>query len=401
MTVSPTPASIRLEGVYKSFRLPHQRETLMKSRIINLARSSQTFEEHEVLRDVSFEVQKGEFFGIIGRNGGGKSTLLKLLAGIYFPTRGSIDVDGAVTPFIELGVGFNPELTGRENVYLNGALFGFDRRDVNEMYDDVVAFAELEPFMDLKLKNYSSGMQVRLAFSIAIRSDSEILLIDEVLAVGDAGFQQKCFAHFYELKQTDRTIVFVSHDLDAVERYCDRAIYIEDGVVKAAGNTHEVIEEYSLDVFRRASANHQHEAHEANDDVRLDARMIECVVEPSEIDNSMNFTLAFTYELRRELAHELRFALVKDGYAFAHLSTRGTTLDATPGQHHAQFTMDARGLLEGQHTIAAGVFHPLTGEQFDLNTDLASFYVRGADPTRHGMMRIDGVWTELPRPSVA
>jgi ABC-type polysaccharide/polyol phosphate transport system ATPase subunit len=372
--------------------------------VINLARSAHTFEERVVLRDISFDVMQGEFFGIIGRNGGGKSTLLKMLAGIYFPTSGSLDVHGAVTPFIELGVGFNPELTGRENVYLNGALFGFDRREMSAMYDDIVAFAELEPFMDLKLKNYSSGMQVRLAFSIAIRSNSEILLVDEVLAVGDAGFQQKCFAHFYELKQTDRTVVFVSHDLDAVERYCDRTIYIEEGAIKAAGNTHEVIDEYSLDVFRRSTDEARHRPRGDGDgpDSAVpgrEARMLECVVTPSEVERSTSVTLCFTYEILGTLPHELRFALIKEGYPFAHMSTRGTPLVDQPGRYRAEFTMDARGLLEGQHAIAAGVFHSHTGETFDLNTDLASFYVRGSDPTRKGMMRIEGDWSELPRRS--
>ena len=398
MAVSSADKSISVAGLCKSFRLPHQRETMMKTRVVNLARAAHSYEELQVLKDVSFDVMRGEFFGIVGRNGGGKSTLLKLLAGIYFPTSGSLDVHGAVTPFIELGVGFNPELTGRENVYLNGALFGFDRRDVNAMYDDIVAFAELEPFMDLKLKNYSSGMQVRLAFSIAIRSDSEILLIDEVLAVGDAGFQQKCFAHFYELKQTDRTIVFVSHDLDAVERYCDRAIYIDDGVVRAAGTTHDVIEEYMLDVFRRSSAEPHRGATGGAETGPLDARMLDCAVSPREVDPSTPVTLTFTYELARALPHELRFALVKDGYAFAHMSTRGTVLDDRPGRRTAQFTMRTGGLLEGPHVVAAGVFHPNTGEQYHLDTDLASFYVRGADPTRRGMMRIEGDWNELPLP---
>src|SRR5690606_31573026 len=157
-------------------------------------RGKRTYEKQQVLKNISFEIKKGEFVGIVGRNGSGKSTLLKLLAGIYSPDKGSIEVNGKLVPFIELGVGFNPELTGRENVFLNGALLGFNRKEMQAMYKDIVEFAELERFMDQKLKNYSSGMQVRLAFSIAIRAQSDILLIDEVLAVGDAAFQQKCYA---------------------------------------------------------------------------------------------------------------------------------------------------------------------------------------------------------------
>src|SRR6185312_1957927 len=175
-------------------------------------------------------------------------------AGIYPPTSGSIHVNGKLTPFIELGVGFNPELTGRENVYLNGALLGFNRREMEGMYKDIVSFAELGKFMDQKLKNYSSGMQVRLAFSIAIRAKSDILLIDEVLAVGDASFQQKCFDYFYKLKQDKRTVVFVSHDMGAVERFCDRAVLIEDGKLIAEGDKQEVIKHYKLNTFAESQS---------------------------------------------------------------------------------------------------------------------------------------------------
>jgi ABC-2 type transport system ATP-binding protein len=168
--------AIKVEKVSKTFKLPHEKNTSIKSAVVNFYRRKRSFEAQEVLKNVSFEIKKGEFFGIVGRNGSGKSTLLKMLAGIYIPTDGEIHVKGKLTPFIELGVGFNPELTGRENVFLNGALLGFNRSEMQAMYDDIVSFAELERFMDQKLKNYSSGMQVRLAFSIAIRANTDILL---------------------------------------------------------------------------------------------------------------------------------------------------------------------------------------------------------------------------------
>ena len=188
--------AIKVEAVGKTFRLPHEKTSSIKSALISGWRKSRSYEKQHALEDISFEIKKGEFFGIVGRNGSGKSTLLKLLAGIYSPSKGSIQINGTLTPFIELGVGFNPELTGRENVFLNGALLGFNRKRMQTMYSDIVKFAELERFMDQKLKNYSSGMQVRLAFSIAIRAESDILLIDEVLAVGDSAFQQKCYNYF-------------------------------------------------------------------------------------------------------------------------------------------------------------------------------------------------------------
>src|SRR5687768_5291866 len=177
---------IKVNNLSKTFKLPHERQSSVKGLVLNVFSMNRSFETQRVLKGVSFEVQQGEFLGIVGRNGSGKSTLLRLLAGIYTPDEGSIQINGKLTPFIELGVGFNPELTGRENVYLNGALLGLTSKEIEQKYEEIVAFAELERFMDQKLKNYSSGMQVRLAFAIAIQSHNEILLIDEVLAVGDA-----------------------------------------------------------------------------------------------------------------------------------------------------------------------------------------------------------------------
>jgi len=235
---------IRVSNVSKSFLLPHLRQTTLKGKALNLLRKSRTIEVQEALRDVSFDVERGEFLGVVGRNGSGKSTLLKILAGIYVPTHGSVSVHGSLVPFIELGVGFNPELTGRENVYLNGALLGFSKSEVDEMYDDIVAFAELGDSMDQKLKNYSSGMHVRIAFSVATRAKADILLIDEVLAVGDAAFQRKCFEHFRALKKSAATIVFVTHEMDAVRQFCDRAILIDECRILAQGSAEDVAAQY-------------------------------------------------------------------------------------------------------------------------------------------------------------
>ncbi len=235
--------AISVKNVNKVFKLPHEKNTSIKSLFINLFRR-RTFERQKVLKNISFDIKKGEFFGIVGRNGSGKSTMLKMLAGIYEPTSGNIQVNGQLTPFIELGVGFNPELTGRENVYLNGALLGFSRKEMGTMYKEIVSFAELGKFMDQKLKNYSSGMQVRLAFSIAIRAKTDILLIDEVLAVGDAIFQQKCYDYFRQLKKEKRTVVFVSHDTGALQEYCDRAILIDNGKLVNSGKTSHVTRNY-------------------------------------------------------------------------------------------------------------------------------------------------------------
>ena len=207
--------AISVKNVSKNFRLPHEKADSIKSVFVNpFNKNRKKFEVQHALRDISFDIPKGEFFGIVGRNGSGKSTLLKIIAGIYQPNKGSVTVNGRLVPFIELGVGFNPELTGRENVYLNGALMGFSEKEVDAKYKAIVDFAELERFMDQKLKNYSSSMQVRLAFSVAtVLAESDVLLIDEVLAVGDADFQRKCFEYFKKLKKDKKTVIFVSHDM--------------------------------------------------------------------------------------------------------------------------------------------------------------------------------------------
>lgn len=241
-----TDIAIRVDGVSKNFTLPHLKKNSVKSVFTGMFQASKgTQETQHALREISFDVKKGDFFGIVGRNGSGKSTLLKLLAEIYQPTKGAIAVNGKLVPFIELGVGFNPELSGRENVYLNGALLGFSKKEIDVQYRDIVEFAELERFMDQKLKNYSSGMQVRLAFSMATRAKTDILLVDEVLAVGDADFQRKCFDYFRTLKKDKKTVVFVSHDMMAIREYCDKAVLIEGGKLVCAGKADKVAAAYT------------------------------------------------------------------------------------------------------------------------------------------------------------
>jgi ABC-type polysaccharide/polyol phosphate transport system ATPase subunit len=228
----------------KTFRLPHQRYSTLKERALHPF-ASRTFDELHAIDDVSFEVAQGEFFGIVGRNGSGKSTLLKCLAGIYAIDSGSVDVDGRLSPFIELGVGFNPELTARDNVLINAIMLGLTRRQARERFDEIIAFAELEEFLDLKLKNYSSGMSVRLGFAVAVHVAADVLLVDEVLAVGDAAFQQKCFEQFDRMKADGRTILYVTHDMASVERFCDRGLVLERGKVVDLGPPEQITRTYS------------------------------------------------------------------------------------------------------------------------------------------------------------
>ncbi len=236
-------AAITVDHVSKSFRLYHERNQYLKAAILRGRRAR--YEEFFALKDVSFEVPTGSTFGIIGSNGSGKSTMLKCLAGILFPEKGSVTARGRLSALLELGAGFHPELTGRENVYLNGAILGLSRKEIYRRFDDIVDFAGLVDFIDTPVKNYSSGMTVRLGFAIAANVDPEILLIDEVLAVGDASFQRKCAEKIEEFRESGRTIVLVSHATGQVEQLCEEALWLERGDVKMIGPAVEVVNAYT------------------------------------------------------------------------------------------------------------------------------------------------------------
>ncbi len=237
------PVVIEVTDLRKTFHIPEQRIDSLKERATHPFAHRDT-RELRALRGVSFDVRRGEFFGIVGRNGSGKSSLLKILASIYRADSGRVRVAGRLAPFIELGVGFNPELTARENVVLNGVMMGLSRREARGRLDAVVDFAELHDFVDLRLKNYSSGMMVRLAFAVMVQADADVMLIDEVLAVGDAAFAQKCMDVFHEKRAAGTTIVLVTHDMGSVQALCDRAMLIHEGTVRHLGDPEEVAQRY-------------------------------------------------------------------------------------------------------------------------------------------------------------
>jgi ABC-type polysaccharide/polyol phosphate transport system ATPase subunit len=241
--VSGSDVAIEVEDVSKTFIVPHEKRHRLKEYVVRPSRSRDV-DRNEALRDISLNVPSGEFFGVIGHNGSGKSTLLKILAGIYRADTGSIRIGGVVSPFIELGVGFNPELSARDNIAINGTLIGLTGRQLAERFDEIVAFAELERFVDQHLKNYSSGMLLRLAFAIAVQVPFDILLVDEVLAVGDVSFRAKCIDRLERARADGKTIVFVSHDLHSVQANCDRAMLLEHGRIVAIGDPAEVVARY-------------------------------------------------------------------------------------------------------------------------------------------------------------
>ncbi|MDL2363297.1 MAG: ABC transporter ATP-binding protein [Patescibacteria group bacterium] len=383
--------AIKIEGISKTFKLPHEKAGSIKNTLIGFARRKRGYELQEVLKDVTFDIKKGEFFGIVGRNGSGKSTLLKLISGIYTPSNGSITVNGKLTPFIELGVGFNHELTGRENVYLNGALLGFSRSEMELLYDDIVAFAELERFMDQKLKNYSSGMQVRLAFSIAIRVKTDILILDEVLAVGDESFQRKCLDVFEEYKRNKKTIVLVTHDMATVRRFCTKAVLIHDGKLISEGKTEEVTEGYTK--LNQESIDNQVpqiQDHEPSDLV--------IALKNTENKNTKRF------EYGEDLRVELSWPKTKK------VNAAGVTINTSMGEcaYATNTFIDKQNVTTnkiicsfklnlgaGKYYIMAGTFLDRPESQVDFVTHGPSFFINQESRIKgEGITRLDHEWRQ-------
>ena len=326
-----------------------------------------------MLRDINFEVHQGDFFGIVGRNGSGKSTLLKLISGIYVPDSGNIQVKGKLVPFIELGVGFNPELTGRENVYLNGALLGFTRDEIDAMYDDIVEFAELEEFMDQKLKNYSSGMQVRLAFSVAIQAKGDVLVLDEVLAVGDEAFQRKCDDFFAHVKHDPtKTVILVTHDMAAVKKYCNKAILIKDGVIIASGNKDDVADRYTLE---NLESKEKEKRNESRFPVGLNKRVPKLRIIPTcplICTSSDKFTFDIEYEFNEPTEFYLAIALHDIKRGGISYDTGANTIKLTnPGHRVAHFEMPLNIFNNGDFKLVASLRTPSSNPK--LPSDMIAF----------------------------
>lgn len=369
---------VSVRHLHKSFKLPHDKNSTLKGRIVRPF-AKRRYEKQYVLKGINFTIKKGEFFGIVGRNGSGKSTLLKLLAGIYSPDSGEVKVHGRLTPFIELGVGFNPELTGRENVYLNGALLGFSREDMDSMYAKIVEFAELERFMDQKLKNYSSGMQVRLAFSIAIRVESDVLLLDEVLAVGDAAFQQKCISYFKELKRKKQTVILVTHDMDVVRAFCDRGILLNEGKIVSEGDPEMIAREY----LRLFSDNTVEQT--AENKVRWGSKDA-VYVEAKTTRNDGAYHLILKAQAANHIEKPSFGFLVKseDGTAVLGTNTqiKNVQITALQAQQEVSLVWVIPDVFSnGKHTIDIAITSPNGTEVYDWWEGATQFQVKGKDKT--------------------
>jgi ABC-type polysaccharide/polyol phosphate transport system ATPase subunit len=353
---------VQVEGLRKSFQIPTHRVDSLKERVTHPF-AAREYRELKALDGVSFDIRKGEFFGIVGRNGSGKSTLLKLLASIYRADAGTIRIAGRLAPFIELGVGFSPDLSARQNIVLNGVMMGLTPEQARSRVEAVIAFAELEDFADLKLKNYSSGMLVRLGFSLMLEVDADILLIDEVLAVGDAAFQQKCADAFHELKEAGKTIVLVTHEMATVEEYCHRAMLISDGNIAHLGEPEEVGRRYLRLNFERAAGGTSLDAGSGeNEEVRmLGVRLVDAGGEPvSSVEHGDQIRIQAEMEAKRDFAAlGVGYLLVNaDGVGVGVLRTMVGGEDPRPveaGERIRLETTTPNLLASGHYVVHCGV----------------------------------------------
>ncbi len=397
---------IKVQSVGKTFKLPNEKQTSIKGLVVNFFNMKKGYEIQKALNNVSFEIKRGDFFGIVGRNGSGKSTLLKLIAGIYSPTDGTIDINGSLTPFIELGVGFSPELTGRENVYLNGALLGFNRKEMTAMYDEIVEFAELEKFMDQKLKNYSSGMQVRLAFSIAIRAKSDILLIDEVLAVGDESFSQKSLNVFDSIKKDKtKTVVFVSHDMQTVQKFCNRVIVIHDSKIKFIGDPNRAAIEYKKLNFPDMAQSVNTKTDISLDDGRLQKTSKVKIIKFDIIDHENTkdrivssgkpFSIKFTYKAEKNMNNIVFGVSIKnskgDSIYGPNTEESNKPIRLKKGSGTIELHIADNIFTPGKYTLDAGIFNTDQTICYDYISIKEAITIVGIE--RHGYAYIEPEWT--------
>lgn len=391
--------AVVVKNLHKTFRLPNEQSSGLKQVILNAFRKNKKkgYTTQKVLNGISFEVKKGEFFGIVGRNGSGKSTLLKLLAGIYTPDKGAVRTNGTLVPFIELGVGFNPELTGRENIFLNGALLGFSHKEMEAMYDEIVDFAELHKFMDQKLKNYSSGMQVRLAFSIAIKAQGDVLILDEVLAVGDEAFQRKCNDFFDQIKKDKtKTVILVTHSMGSVKQYCSRAVLIENGEIKVIGSPDDVANQYTLDnLTMDEPAGHL----ELKEGMILNYPVNSIVIRPiSKLVLSRDEKLEFEVECKS--SEELDNTYIGISLLYNNISViEHGTVDAKPvvdekGRVVFRYRLSLERFTQGDFSVSAAVLDLKTKEPLAFTTGRGNLNVAIRNKGKHyGGLLIDrGEW---------
>jgi len=395
MVEKKSEPAISVNEIGKTFKIPIEGNSGIKQKIINQFKGRKGYREFTPLSDVNFSIEKGEFFGIVGRNGSGKSTLLKIIAGIYVPTKGSVQVNGALVPFIELGVGFNPELTGRENIFLNGALLGFNHSEIESMYDEIVNFAELGEFMEERLKNYSSGMQVRLAFSIAIRAKSDILLLDEILAVGDEAFQKKCINYFHSIKRSGQTVILVTHDMTNVERFCDRAMVLHDGKMMGIYKPLKakiIYEQLNRDV-EDSSKEFKIEKRWGTKTVEVKSVKIDQLGEDKRIKQGkpLDIILDFKSKEPREIVVGLAI-YDESGLVLSGPNSKGCVFNSN---NKIKYTIQSLPLNPGNYYLRVAIYAKDIIEEYDHIEEAIDFEVYSEDGPHFGKINFFGSWGKL------
>jgi len=410
------PIAICVKNVSKQFIIPHERVSTLKGTFVNIFRKN-TYEKFYALKDVSFEVKKGEFFGILGRNGSGKSTLLKILASVYTANKGSVEIDGLVSPFLELGIGFNPELSGRDNIYLNATVLGLCEKEIDAKFDSIVAFSELERFIDQKIKNYSSGMQVRLAFSVAIHANREILLMDEVLAVGDSNFQSKCLREFARYKEMGKTVILVTHDIGTVQRYCDRAMLLRNGEVVKIGTAEEVGNEYiyqnmsdeekrivdeqkSVDKKTIHTAGESNMPEEGKINKVAEITGVEFLDKDGKVKNVFetgeDIVARIHYNARKRIEKPVFGVAIytQDGVHLSGPNTRdsGFVIDSIDGTGYIDFCIGRNRFFTGRILFTVAIYDRECITPFDFKDKAYNFNVISKEKNQNGSVKLDISW---------
>jgi lipopolysaccharide transport system ATP-binding protein len=403
-TVGTEPAIV-VDSVSKRFRMFRDRPTNLKEKVTRRSRASRS-EDFWALRDVSLEIPRGGTYGLIGHNGSGKSTLLKLIAGIHRPTSGKITANGRVSAMLELGAGFHPELSGRENVYLNGSILGLTRRQISTAMDEIIEFSGIGEFIDVPVKVYSSGMYVRLGFSIAANLDPELLIIDEIVAVGDEEFQRRCFDRLYELRRKGTTIVFVSHSLALIQTLCDRVAWLEHGNLRAEGPAFEVVDKYVAEVNaaesdRLGAANTEMDGtHRGSGEMTIRAVEFldaEGVARPVAVSGRA-LTVRVHYDVNEPVTEPV-FGLAFHHESGAHIagpnSQEGGTVAGTVSEAgYVDYRFDRLPLRPGIFVITAGIVDSSQTHVFDYRDQAFELRVQpGTGPEAPGIVRLDGHWS--------
>ncbi|HDZ61838.1 MAG TPA: ABC transporter ATP-binding protein [Nitrospirae bacterium] len=399
-----TEIAIKVDAVSKRFKIPHEKHSTLKAAVLNIF-DKKNYTEFQALESVSFEVKKGEFFGIIGRNGSGKSTLLKIIAGIYLPSKGKIKINGRISPFLELGVGFNPELTARENIFLGGSILGLTKKEIKKKFNEIVEFSELQEFIDMKFKNFSSGMQVRLAFALAIYAHAEILLMDEVLAVGDSNFQNKCLEEFNKYREEGKTVVLVTHDIAVVQRYCDRAMLLRNGNIVKIGKPEDIGNEYILQNMGDEEKRIQEERKEKDEEGSFEERevaitnveFLDSQGQERNVFGTGEDIVARIHYFTEDVIEKPVFGVAihtQDGIHISGPNTRtsGFTIPEIKGEGYLDFIIKKAPLFTGAYKLTVALFNWNLSIPYAYQKKKYTFKIKSAEANQYGVVKLETSW---------